>query len=221
MKAKLIACRVLIEEMRDFIPEDIDTEIFDISQHTRPKLLKDSLQSAVDRADGKYDTILLGYGLCSNSVVGLKASHSQLVIPRMHDCIGILLGSHHAYLREMTKEPAFFLTKGYINGYITDKCGPMEEMNEVALKYGRERAERIVAEMMKHYSRLVYIRPLDPATITRDEQYAHAMADHFGMRFEERDGVHVVLTRLVSGEWNHDFVVVPPGQEVTLEQFMN
>ena len=118
MRAKLITCRVMIDEIRRFLPSEVEAEVFDISQHVRPKLLKSALQAAIDRADGNYDVILLGYGLCSNAAVGLVAQRSQLVIPKIHDCIGIFLGSHAAYKAEMEREPAFFLTQGYIGVYV-------------------------------------------------------------------------------------------------------
>ena len=43
--------------------------------------------------EGVYDAILLGYGLCGNGLAGVTARHTRLVLPRAHDCIGILMGS--------------------------------------------------------------------------------------------------------------------------------
>jgi Protein of unknown function (DUF1638) len=220
MRTKVIACRVMIDEMRGFLPADVETEALDISQHIRPKLLRQLLQQAIGRADGNCDVILLGYGLCSNAVVGLKAERTKIVLPRMHDCIGVFLGSHQAYLDEMSREPAFFLTQGYIRGYESDKNGPFE-LDKIAQRLGHERAEKIVGEMMRPYKRLVYIKTTQALDLEADRQYSLNMAARFGMRYEEKPGTSELLRRLIAGDWDRDFVVVNPGQEIALEHFMN
>jgi Protein of unknown function (DUF1638) len=221
MTMKLIACRVMIDEMRRFLPFEVEAEVFEISQHTRPKRLKTALQAAVDRADGKHDAILLGYGLCSNAVVGLVARKSRMVIPKLHDCIGIFLGSHRAYLEEMAREPAFFLTQGYIRGYTVEQSGPQAEFERIAERYGKEKADKLVGQMMRPYRRLVYIRTSEALDLEGDRKYSHEMAARFGMRYEEMAGTSQLLERMVKGNWNDDFIVVEPGQEIKLEHFMN
>jgi hypothetical protein len=221
MKAKLIACQVMIDEIRRFLPAEVEAEVFEISQHIRPKLLKKSLQAAIDRADGKHDVILLGYGLCSNAVVGLVARNCKLVIPKVHDCIGVFLGSQRAYLDEMAREPAFFLTQGYIGGYVAEQSGPMSEFDRAVQRYGPEKAEKLVGAMMKPYKRLVYIRTTEALDLEADLRYAHEMAARFEMRYEELKGTSELLERMVKCNWEHDFIVVEPGHELTLEHFMN
>lgn len=219
MNAKLIACRVMVDEIRRFLPADVEVEVFEISQHVRPKLLKESLQAAIDRADGKYEVIMLGYGLCSQAVVGLVAHKSRLVVPRLHDCIGVFLGSHDAYKKEMSQDHAYFLTHGYIRGYIADQSGPLSELERAAKRYGRERAEKLLAEMMRPYQRLVYIRTAAASDLEADRRYSRDMADRFHMRYEEMEGTSALLEKLVKGDWGEDFVVAAPGQQITLEQF--
>jgi hypothetical protein len=221
MKPKLIACRVMIDELRRFLPAAIETEVFEISQHIRPKLLKNALQEAVTRADGNYDPILLGYGLCSNSVIGLTAGHSRMVIPKMHDCIGIFLGSHQAYLDEREKEPGtFFLTQGYIRGYISEANGPLGDWERIAKRYGRLKADELIGKMMEHYNRLVYIRTPEAASLEKDREYAHQFARRFAMRYEEIESSSLLLQKLAGGDWDKEFVIVEPGQEVALDSFL-
>jgi hypothetical protein len=221
MRSKLIACRVMIDELRPFLAAEMDTEVFEISRHTHPKKLKDALQDAITRADGYYDPILLGYGLCSNSVVGLKTRHSRIVIPKMHDCIGIFLGSHQAYMEEREKEPGtYFLTQGYIKGHISEVDGPLGDWERAAKKYGPEKADELIGMMMEHYNRLVYIRTPESINLEEDREYAHRFAERFGMRYEEMESSSRLLHKLASGEWDEEFVVVEPGEEVALERFL-
>jgi hypothetical protein len=50
----------MIDEIRLFLPAEIETEVFEISQHVYPKELQQALQRAIDRSDGLYDPIYLG-----------------------------------------------------------------------------------------------------------------------------------------------------------------
>jgi len=210
----------MIDEMRSFLPEEVETLVFDVSQHVRPKQLKIELQAAIDGLDGTCEVILMGYGLCSNAVLGLSSKSSRLVMPRMHDCIGVFLGSQQEYMSEMTREPAFFLTQGYIRGYQSDGSGPLTDFDRIAVRYGEERANRLIGRMMSAYKRLVYIKTAQADDVESDRAYAHTMAERFHMRYEERSGTLELLRRMIAGDWNEDdFVVVQPGQEVRLEQF--
>jgi hypothetical protein len=221
MKSKLIACRVMIDELRPFLAPGTEIEVFEISRHIHPKKLKDALQDAVTRADGNYDPILLGYGLCSNSVAGIKTKHSRIVMPKMHDCIGIFLGSHQAYLDEKEKEPGtYFLTQGYIQGYISEANGPLGDWERIAQKYGPERADELALAMLEHYKRLVYIRTPESIDLEKDREYAHLFAKRFGLRYEEIESSSRLLQKLASGNWDEEFLVIAPGEEVTLLKFL-
>ena len=114
-KRRVIACATVIEEMLPFLPEDVSYEVLDFGLHLRPADLRTELQAKINEASKDADVLLLGYGLCSLAVVGLKASTATLVIPRVDDCIAIFLGSCEAYQAQAKKEPGtYYLTKGWI-----------------------------------------------------------------------------------------------------------
>ena len=78
-------------------------------------------------------------------VIGLKATHSTLVIPRQDDCISIFLGSRKAYKRELDKEPGtYFLSKGRIDAGIT----LLDELKRMEERYGKKLAERVMKRML-------------------------------------------------------------------------
>ena len=93
---KILACATVIEEMEPFFSSDVDFEVLDFGLHLTPESLKKTLQKSIDRAGKTHDVVLLGYGLCSMAVVGLRASNCTLVIPQVDDCIAIFLGSDEA-----------------------------------------------------------------------------------------------------------------------------
>lgn len=215
---KLISCRVMIDEIRPFLPEKFATEVFEISLHVNPDRLREQLQQAINASDGFYDPIYLGYGLCSKAVVGLVAEQSRLVIPKSDDCMEIFLGSRKARLDQLAREPGtYFLTHGYMG----DGASMIFAEYERSLaRYGKERAERILKSMMSHYRRLVYIRTPHGEEMESDRRCAVDLACRLSLRYEEIAGTAEWLRRMIAQEWNDSFVVAAPGKQIELEDFM-
>jgi hypothetical protein len=219
MSPKLISCRVMIEEIKGFLPECVATEVFEISLHTHPEQLRKALQEAINASDGVYDPIYLGYGLCGKAIVGLVAKKSRLVVPKTDDCIAIFLGSRQARVDQLNTAPGtYFLTQGWIGGGAGSLFSDYDRMAE---KYGPEKAEKFVGKLLRNYNRLAYIRLPNTTTLESDRQYARNTAARFHMEYDEIDGTPRLLQRMVEQDWDEDFVVVEPGQPITIEQFLN
>ena len=217
MDAKLISCQVMIEEIRPYLPERFAIEVLEISLHTFPEQLRERLQHAIDAADGLYDPIILGYGLCSKAVVGLCAQRSRLVVPKSDDCIEIFLGSRQARLDQLRNEPGtYFLTQGYIGDGASMIYADYERS---VAKYGKKKADQLLQKMMIHYKRLVYIRMPHTKTLESDRNYAQEMAARFGLRYEEIDGTPEWLRCMIAQQWDDNFVVVQPKERIELEHF--
>lgn len=212
---KVIACATVIEEMLPIMPEGMPYEVLDFGLHLAPNRLKETLQAAIDRAGQEAQTVILGYGLCSLAVVGLKATNCTLVVPRVDDCIAIFLGSSTAYQTQASKEPGtYYLTKGWIE--VSDTL--LDEYNRTVERYGKEQAERVMSIMLRHYKRLVYINTgQDDQDRYRD--YARRTARQFKLRFEEIDGSDALIRKTLFGPWDGDFVVTPPGQTIAYADF--
>jgi hypothetical protein len=214
-KTKVIACQTVIEEMLPLMPESVSYDILDFGLHLVPENLKKYLQDAIDQSCQDYDTIILGYGLCSMAVVGLQSRDCTLVVPKVDDCIAIFLGSSQAYSEQHQKEPGtYYLTKGWIE--VSDTL--LDEHQRIVEKYGEEKADFIMKEMLKHYKRLVYI---DTGTENQDKYraYAKKVADKFNLRFEEVEGANTLIRKMVHGSWDSEFVVAPPGHTITYMDF--
>jgi hypothetical protein len=76
--SKIIACQVVIEEMLPLLPQGVDYETLDFGLHVNPDKLKKTLQEKIDASRKERGTILLGYGLCSRAVVGLRSEMCSL-----------------------------------------------------------------------------------------------------------------------------------------------
>ena len=98
--------------------------------------------------------IVLGYGLCSNGVVGVTARQQGLLIPRCHDCIALFLGSPSRYQEIFREKPGtYYLTPGWI----AEKKDPLGVLEENIPKYGRETAQWVMEEELKHYTHIALI----------------------------------------------------------------
>jgi hypothetical protein len=104
-------------EVRSLQDPHIDVRFLDYGLHNVPEKMSEAIQNEIDLAIeiDDYEAIILGYGLCSNGIVGVKARHIPLVVPRVHDCISLFLGSVKKYRTEVAACPGtFYLTSGWI-----------------------------------------------------------------------------------------------------------
>jgi hypothetical protein len=239
MRLKVIACNVFVREV-SLLAAGADA-VLDISYlpqglHNYPDILRRHIQEAVDAAEETppepqdlaeppepFAGIVLVFGLCSLALCGVRSRRIPLILPRSHDCIGILLGSSRRYREEFAENPGtYWFSPGWIE-QSAFPCGRgMETMRErYARRYGEENAEFLVdteRESLRAYSRaaLVSWPELDRS---RYHEHARRIAADFDWRFEEVPGRKDLLQRVLNGIWNQDDVAVAqPGQTFALGQ---
>lgn len=211
----VMACATVIEEMLPHLPDGMDHQVFDFGLHVNPDKLRATLQEAIDTVSGQYDTIILGYGMCSQAVIGIRANGCRLVCPRVDDCIAIFLGSREAYTTQCRYEPGtYYLTKGWIEVGDT----PFSEYEQAVERYGKERAERLFKLMLGNYKRLALINT-GQYELDRFREYARHTAERFGLRYEEIEGADSLVKKSLFGPWDDEFVVIEAGETFTLDQF--
>jgi hypothetical protein len=215
MRRCVIACKTVEAELRAILPPDIEFRSLDQGLHRTPERLRESLQQEIDSIDA--DEILLGYGLCGNGLAGLSSSGARLVVPRVDDCIAILLGSFDRYQHEFHKEPGtYWFSYGWIELAEND---PYKEYKRCVLKYGEETARWVAGEMMKGYQRVALI-DTGVYPVAQIRGYAMEFATFFGLRYEEMDGGEALVRDLLSSETRDGkFVVVEPGEKITADMF--
>ncbi len=214
----VLACATVIEEMLPLMPAGAGYEVLNFGLHVEPAGLRAALQERIDALAGPYDQIVLGYGLCSMAVVGLRAARCTLIVPRVHDCIALFLGSQTAYTAQARKEPGtYYLTKGWIEA----GDGPFGDYERTLQRYGRQRADRLIKLMLANYTRLALINT-GHHELDKYREYCRNTADRFGLRYEEIEGSTALVERMLTGPWTPDeFIVVPPGRAVEMEQFFD
>ena len=234
MLLKAIICEVLTRETECLIPgssHKVDVEILTMGLHDLGVSMRPHVQERIDAADDfGYDAIVLGYALCGRGCEGLRAGKTQLVIPRAHDCIGLLMGSRHRFLDYFENHPGvYYRSPGWIEfqkpGQRLEQAalskrnslGERRSLEELIAQYGEDNGRYLFEQFTSYrrkYSGLTYISTgvVDEEPLLRQ---ARGEAEQEGWAFEEISGSLDLLRRLLNGEWNAgDFLVVRPGATV-------
>jgi hypothetical protein len=234
MRLKAIICQVFTREIENVIARSkhkVDLETISMGLHSQGAEMQGYLQERIDMADDAgYDAILLGYALCGLGTEGLHAGKTPLVMPRAHDCIGVLMGGHEAFNAYFNEHPGvYFRSPGWVEfqnagialetGFELErrKFGERSTLSELMAQYGEENGRFLFEQFnafRSHYKRLTYIS-LPVASDETSRSRAQAEAAQEGWKFEEVSGTLRILERLVNGNWDGgDVLLVPPGATV-------
>jgi hypothetical protein len=217
-KMLVLACAVMEQEIRRFQNGKIEFKFFDYGLHRTPENMSKVLQMEIDQIpEEDYDGIVLGYGLCSNGIVGICAHKHLLIVPRIHDCISLFLGSTESYRDHSTEHPGtYYLTPGWIEKGET----PISKFNSYAQSYGEETARWVLHEEMKNYTRILLINTA-VYDIEPYRKIARQNAAFLGVSYEEIQGSSALFRSLVMGPRERDFLIMERGQVIQQEVFLD
>jgi hypothetical protein len=239
MFLKVIACEVVAREIYHVAAQSknlIDVEFLTQGYHDIPATGRTEIQKRIDAVPaGKYDAIILGYGLCSNILTGLSNSHTTLVIPRAHDCITFFLGSKERYREFFDAHPGtYYYTSGWLecakrrgdNGPVWGGASLPAAANtnfkatydQWVQKYGEDQAKYLMEEIGRwtdSYSHGTLIEFDFVKHLKLNEQVRQICAER-GWQYAETQGDLKLFRNLLEGEWpESDFLIVPPGRKIT------
>lgn len=238
MYLKVIACEIALREVCHAAARSrsvVDLEFLPQGLHDTPARGRDEIQRRVDATPGgKYDAVLIGYGLCSNMLADLRARDTPLVIPRAHDCITFFLGSKERYQQRFLERPGtYYFTAGWLevsarrgenaasgHGLFMPARSAEAREGDYAqwvAKYGEEQARylrEVMADWEAHYTHgtlinFEFTRPL------RCRDQVQRICAEKGWACDEIAGDLGLLERWLDGPWSEEaFLVVSPGWTV-------
>ena len=235
---KLIACKVLYREICLLSANSesyIDVTYFQQGLHDYPDRLRSALQDEIDRIDAgedlyscpvnekyDFDAILLGYGLCSGAICGIKSKKYKIVVPRAHDCITLFIGSKERYQEYFDSRSGGIYW--YTSGWIDNLLMPSEDRTDALMKkyaeqYGDDDAAYLIETEQswhKQYSVCTFV-DWDGLNNQRYIEYTNQCAAHLNWDFDIFAGSPELLTQFLHGDWNEDkFLVLEPGQTIEM-----
>lgn len=233
---KVLACKIFQRELAQVMvscPNALDVTFMRQELHMTPAKLRDALQKEIDLIEsgqdlhtnegrfGEMEAILLGYGLCSNALTGIKSSRLPLVIPRAHDCITMFMGSKERYAEYFEKvKGTYFYSQGWLDLGVDIGHSDIErKRNEYMEKFDgdEDTVEYLLEmdkEMLKNYHYLTYIT-WPGMNNERGVAMAEEIAKNAGMELLPYDGSNRLLADFVNGNWNEeDFLILQPGEEL-------
>ncbi|UCG58068.1 MAG: DUF1638 domain-containing protein [Phycisphaerales bacterium] len=224
-RLQLVVCKVLQREAYFCAarsPNVVDVVLMEQGLHDEPDRLRAEVQRALQRTcdvQGRpYDASLLGYGLCSNGIVGLS-SKILMVVPRGHDCITLLLGSKDRYQEYFDSHRGVYW---YSPGWIESGKQPSKQRYETLLaeyksKYGDDNAQYLMEveqTWIKEYNWATYV----DWGLTESEEYRRftaQCAEFLGWDYEQLKGDPGLMQRFVDGQWDSsEFLVLEPGEKI-------
>jgi hypothetical protein len=238
---KVLACEVACREIGFCAarsPNIVDAEFLPVGHHDEPKKGHLDLQSRIQAIPGgRYDAILVGYGICNLMLSGLAAHQVPLVIPRAHDCITFFLGSKDRYQEVFNQCPGtYYFTAGWLefpqrkaraqgSQVPTDEVGAQaspfalgKTFAELVAKYGEDNARyllEVTEQWTQKYQRGLFIQFDFEQGLGLSERVAEICRQH-GWQMSELKGDLGLLQRWLDGQWDAtDFLVVQPGQAVS------
>ena len=217
----VIACRVMKPELDSLAGDQAQVEIryLDQNMHERPEQMPAVVQAEIDNVENVAGQIILGYGLCSNGIVGVRAPRQGLIIPRVHDCITLFLGSRAAYEKVFYDHPGtYYLTPGWVE----ERKDPLGYMASTYVpKMGREMAEWGIREELKNYTRIVMIdtQSADMAPLRR---IARENAEFLEKEYAEIPGSQEYFRRILFGPYPEaDFIHLQAGETMQQEMIID
>lgn len=234
MRLKCLSCEALTRMVylcAAQSPHLVDVELVRIGLHNEPINLRVLLQQKIDALSRKdFDAVVLAYGLCGQATLGLVARELPIILPRAHDCITLFLGSRARYQEQFERNPGtYWYSLDYIErkeasgtfvslGAGVDSTNTQAKYEEYVAKYGEDNAEYLMEVMgawQSHYNRAAYI-DLGVGDGTLLEAQTAREAASRGWQYERLTGNLTLIRRLLNGDWDQDFLVIQPGQEVAM-----
>jgi len=213
----IVACQTIRDEVNLAITETgVNYPVLWIESglHNFPDRLGQKIQEEINKIEN-VETILLAFGYCGNSLLGIKSSRSQLIIPRVDDCISLLLGSLERRQTLDKEVGTYFLTKGWLE----NEQNLLSEYERCVVKYGKDKALRVMKMMLNNYHRLMVIDTQayqSEGILIKTKRFADAL----GLSHEKIDGSSRLLKKLLLGSWDEEFAIIQAGKKVTLEHII-
>lgn len=206
MSTVILACSALTPYVRAAqkkVKTNYPIVEMDRKYHDRPQKLKLMLEKTLKKIPGSVDTILVAMGACGNCWDGISWK-GRLVIPRMDDCVTILLHTDDEWHANL-KKPGHFYQIDEDGDYFSIAAS----YKKLTDKYGERKAKRICDMMYGNYTNIDIVDTgmfncHDKTYIARNQRDADLIQVPLGFV----EGSNYIIEKLITGDWNDQFIII-------------
>ena len=213
MKTKILSCRTLEPEVRLAMEKSgctMELEVLHENNHDVPNLLRRNLQAALDKMVDT-DRVLLAFATCGGTMVGLQTGDFELIIPRLDDCLSLLMGSMERRKEVLEGGFGLFVTKSWME----HENNTAVQLEYIRRKYPEHRAKKVIEVM---YGKFDSLNVIDTGAydvfsiLPRTE----VLAQQLGSKHRIVQGTTAYLETLLQGPYDPAyFIVIPPHTTIT------
>ena len=215
MKTAVLACNTIRAELllaKQRTRSEYDIIWLESNLHNNIDKLRAEMQKGLDRLVG-YDRVLMAFGFCGNSVIGLKTHSFELILPRIDDCISLLIGSISKRAEISKGRQSIYLTRGWLE----HESSILSEYEYTVNKHGEESAKFVIDSMFGMYDTLSII-DTGAYNVESVMDSAEQISEKFGLEKKLVQGTTSYLEALLSGKWDEArFLIVPPNRAIQVE----
>ena len=176
--------------------------------------MRQSLLDVLNTLPESITTVLIAMGYCGGSLDNICA-RQRLVIPNLDDCITMLLTKTDAQEGNLKQRGHMYFRDSECGGVNVQRM-----LDNLCREYGMERGTGIFGMWFADYTHADII---DTGVFDcYEESYVESIqkqADLIRCELGYVEGSNRILEKLVSGQWDEQFLIVPPGTVLTKSAF--
>ncbi len=212
----IFSCPMIKKELLSIMAEEkvsLPVYFLPAEMHNDMDKMRAFLQSIIDSL-AFVDRVIITASRCGNATVGLRATTAELLLPRGADCIDLLLSERDLPSR-VRPERAIFLTDSWVKSTADSEYS----YEALTARYGKATAAELLKTMYRDYRSYVFLDSgvYDVAALKHSMKAKAALLD---MTMEQRPAPCATLRKLVKGEIDDDFILVPKGGTVKESDFI-
>ena len=187
----------------------------DSSLHENPSKMRQKIIETLEQMEKSIDTVLAAMGFCGGSWEDI-ATDKRIVIPRVDDCITLLLHTDDTWYPNL-KQCGHL----YLRDDIEGKFSPKSIKKNLCSQYGDSEGSFVFRTWFGSYTNADIIDT--GAYDCHSEAYmleAMENADLMEVTLDYVPWSNLILEKLVSGRWDQQFLVIEPGNTVSNMDFV-
>ncbi|MFR1722154.1 DUF1638 domain-containing protein [Emergencia timonensis] len=197
--------------------ENTAYEVYELDSrlHAEPKEMRAAVFEAMENLPEQVDTVLLSMGLCGGSV-SERPLPVRVVMPKVDDCITLLMHTDEKWHPNLKRSGHMYLTDT-----VDSDLSIINIRNRLVERYGEKKGLMVFDIWFESYKSVDIIDTgvydcYSGDYVTR----AKANADLIQCPICYVEGSNLLLEKLVSGRWDHQFLIGEAGDTFREEDFV-